>query len=373
MKCDEIVEKSEQRNRSNRCSHVAFRRSFVLLLLSFFTPFFACVDEIDLNVDTEERTLVIDGFVSDLLGSHRVKLSLSSVIGIGNDNILSPVPGATVKLLDNTGGSFSYMELENGVYELSSFEALRNTEYFIDVVLADGRHYQSIPEKLRASSLITSVSYDITEQTLRNNIGEFEKKTVISLKLGTDVSGSEEPPFLRWRVEGEYALSENYPGALNTKTCYIPTRLDINDVRIFNTSKLEDGKLFDQIIAETEYNYRFAEQFCFHLFQFSISEDEFNYWDNIKEIIDIDGGLFDPPPGTLIGNVRNIDDVSDIAVGYFSVASISFERQFINALELNYFVDTWCRSRFRRDIPFGCTECTDIQMSESARPAYWEF
>ena len=303
---------------------------FAFALLGFMIPFIGCIDEIALNVETEERTLVVDGFVSDLEGSFQVKLSKSSVIGVGQDNILTPVPGVSMQLMDEKGVSYPYFEIEEGVYELTSFVALRDVDYFIDIVLADGRHYQSTPAKLRASSIISSISYEITNETFRNNAGRFVDRQIIAMKLETDVSGSIDPPYLRWRVEGEYALSENSPGALVTKTCYIPTKLDLNDVRVFDTSKLKDGKLFDQAIAETEYNYRFAEQFCYHISQFSISEDEFNYWSNIKEIIDINGGLFDPPPGTLIGNITNVEDPSDIAVGYFSVASVSFKREFIN-------------------------------------------
>lgn len=346
---------------------------FAFALLGFMIPFIGCIDEIALNVETEERTLVVDGFVSDLEGSFQVKLSKSSVIGVGQDNILTPVPGVSMQLMDEKGVSYPYFEIEEGVYELTSFVALRDVDYFIDIVLADGRHYQSTPAKLRASSIISSISYEITNETFRNNAGRFVDRQIIAMKLETDVSGSIDPPYLRWRVEGEYALSENSPGALVTKTCYIPTKLDLNDVRVFDTSKLKDGKLFDQAIAETEYNYRFAEQFCYHISQFSISEDEFNYWSNIKEIIDINGGLFDPPPGTLIGNITNVEDPSDIAVGYFSVASVSFKREFINGGELKRSIALYCNTRSFRTIPFGCLECLDFQNAVATRPVYWEF
>lgn len=333
----------------------------------------SCIDEIDLNVDTEQRTLVVDGFVSDNLADYTLKLSLSSVIGIGNDNILDPVPGASVKLVDNRGGEFPYVEQESGEYKLEGFAAQRLTEYMIDVVLPDGRHFQSRPSELRSSSTIEDISYEVSEQSFRNNIGDIITENVIAVKIETDLSQAASPPFLRWRVEGEYQLQEGYPGALNLRRCYIKENLDLNDIRIFDATALNGSTLFDQVIVETNFNFRFADQFCFHISQYSISEEEYEYWSNIKEIIDISGSLFDPPPGTVVGNMVNVDNPNDIAVGYFSVSSAYFTRQFINSNELDFFVEPKCSTRGFRDIPFGCTDCTDIANSTLNRPVYWEF
>ena len=104
------------------------------LLFSLAIGIWSCVDEIGLNVDTEQRTLVVDGFVTDSLGNFNLKLSQSSVIGVGNDNILTPIPGATVQLMDSEGQVYPYTAEEEGIYTLSAFKALRGKEYFIDIV-----------------------------------------------------------------------------------------------------------------------------------------------------------------------------------------------------------------------------------------------
>jgi len=341
-----------------------------VIVLSYFL--WACIDEIALNVDTEQRTLVVDGFVSDSLGNYQLKLSQSSVIGIGNDNILDPVLGATVTVMDDTGNSFPYVELEDGSYQVSNFEALRGRAYFIDIMLPNGNHYQSKPAQLRSSSLINNIDYQIAETTFRNNAGDFVTENLISTTISTDISQAAEPPFLRWRVSGEFQIQEGYPGALELRRCYVKTNLDLNDIRLFDASQLSGGELYEQVIAETTYDFRFGEQFCFHISQYSISEDEYNYWKNIQEVIDIDGGLFDPPPGTVVGNIRNVDNPNDVAVGYFSVSSVFFTRAFVNSNELDQFVRPKCAG-FQRTTPFGCRDCLDFTNSTRDRPDYWEF
>ena len=245
---------------------------FITTILALLIGLFACVDEIKLNVDTEQRTLVVDGFVTDSLGNFQLKLSQSSVIGIGNDNILDPIPGATVQLLDTDGGSYPYQESvdDPGVYELNDFKALRGIQYFIDIILPDGRNFQSEPAQLRSSSKIDNISYEVNERTFRNNAGELITQNIISAKIATDASEASTPPFLRWRVSGEYQVQEQYPMALNPRRCYVEVDLDVNDIRIFDMSRVNGGTLLEQVISETEYDFRFGEQFCFHVSQFSI-------------------------------------------------------------------------------------------------------
>ncbi len=350
------------------------KKKNIIYLLVFVFPLllWTCVDEIKLNVDTEQRTLVVDGFVTDSLGDFQLKLSQSAVIGIGNDNILDPVSSATVQLKDSDGSSYPYTELGEGIYQLSNFKALRGKSYFIDIVLPDGNHYQSEPAALRSSSSIEDVTFEVSEETFRNNAGEFVTENLLKAKLITDVSQAETPPFLRWRVFGEYQIQEGYPGALNLRRCYVKVNLDLNDIRLFDASQVNGDVLYEQVIAEATYDFRFGEQFCLHISQFSISEEEFTYWNNIKEVIDIDGGLFDPPPGTVIGNIKNVDNPNDIAVGYFSVASIFFQRKFVNADDLDFFVRPKCAG-FQRFTPFGCRDCLEINGAVRERPSYWMF
>lgn len=347
---------------------------FITTILALTIGIFSCVDEIKLNVDTDQRSIVVDGFVTDSLGNFQLKLSESSVIGIGNDNILDPIPGASVQLLDTDGGNYPYIESNEtpGIYELFSFKAQRGKSYFIDITLPDGRHYQSTPTALRSSSKIDNISYEVNEETFRNNAGELVTENILAAKIATDFSAATSPPFLRWRVFGEYQVQENYPMALNPKRCYVTVNLDVNDIRIFDASQVNGTELFEQIISEATYDFRFGEQFCFHISQFSISEEEYNYWRNIKEIIDIDGSLFDPPPGTVVGNIRNVDNPNDVAVGYFSVASIFFKRYFVNRDETGFSVRSRCEGFFLR-VPFACDDCLLINNSTTIKPDYWEF
>lgn len=99
--------------------------------------------------------------------------------------------------MDTDGGNYPYAESQEkpGTYELFSFKAARGKSYFIDITLSGGKHYQSKPEQLRSSSSIEAISYEVNEETYRNNAGELITENIVSTNISTDFSQSAVPPF----------------------------------------------------------------------------------------------------------------------------------------------------------------------------------
>ena len=343
--------------------------AWVLILLAFIT--FACIDEIDLNIDTDQRKLAVDGFIADSLDNYSISLSYSSVIGEGTDNIQHPVSGAKIKVLDELGTAYVFQETEEGIYT-HLMEAEIGKEYYLDIQTPDGRHIQSKPQSIRSSPTIDTSKLQIETRDYLNSAGNFVSEQEAIVRIDTRIEEGEKRPYLRWQVEGEYEFRENYPMALNKRICYIPDRLGLNQLNVFNTADLAGNELFDQEVIRTALNYRFAAQYCFHIYQFSISEDEFTYWNNIRDMINREGSLFDPPPGTVRGNLVNVDDPGDLILGYFSVAGVSYRRFFVNEDEIGFYVEPRCSSsRFRPQYP-DCRDCRTLINSTTVRPEYWE-
>lgn len=347
-----------------------FRNIFILfaacLLLS------QCVDEIDLEIDGAEPAIVIDGLISDSLQVHTIKVSNSAIIGIGNDNILTPISGAKVKVLDDEGGVFEFLENEDNAYELE-FQGEIGRTYSVEVELPDGKKILSFPSTIKASPEVGEISNEIFEVPSLSSNGQTLVTNGIRLRMDLDVSDMDERPFLRWRAEGEYEILEQYPGALSTKICYVKTRLDLNLIKIFDTNVLMDGKLDAESVLSTEYDYKFSDQYCFHVFQYSMDKREFNYWDQVNDIVNISGNFFDPPPGTVQGNLYNPDDPKEKVLGYFSVVGLSFKRYFVDRDKTGVFVRERCSSSPFQPQYQECMDCSMLFNSSTVRPDYWIF
>jgi hypothetical protein len=68
--------------------------------------------------------------------------------------------------------------------------------------------------------------------------------------------------------------------------------------------------------------------------QVALSEEGYNYWLNLYKTTENVGGLFDPMPGQVIGNIVNVQDPSEIVVGFFSAATVQEQRIFIDKDDL---------------------------------------
>jgi hypothetical protein len=75
--------------------------------------------------------------------------------------------------------------------------------------------------------------------------------------------------------------------------------------------------------------------------QYSVSQDEYDYWAKVKSVTENVGGLYDIIPASVTGNVVCNDDPSQAVLGYFSVSAESVKRVFVKdnfAGQANYYL-----------------------------------
>jgi hypothetical protein len=68
--------------------------------------------------------------------------------------------------------------------------------------------------------------------------------------------------------------------------------------------------------------------------QYAQTADEYQYWELLKKNTENIGTLFDPLPVQLTGNVRCLNDDTELAMGYIGVQSVTERRIFITRREL---------------------------------------
>ncbi len=63
--------------------------------------------------------------------------------------------------------------------------------------------------------------------------------------------------------------------------------------------------------------------------QYSLSEEEYNFWDKVQYLSEEAGGLYDIIPSDIPGNIYCPDDPGEKILGYFSVSGAASKRLFI--------------------------------------------
>ena len=333
----------------------------------------SCIDEIDLDIFSDERSVVINGLITDKGGESTITVALSPILGIGNDNILDPISGARVTLKNSQNEGIIYSEsLEKPGEYSANLNVDVNETYHVEVVLPDGDRIVSEPQTFpQKSPEIENLDFDLVNVETISESGNVAEREIVELYATT--STLQENTFLRWRVKGEYQFVERAFGLLNPRNCYVKENIDFNNIVIAESSDFSDRKINNLPIVSTAFNSRFHIVYLFNVFQYSIHPEEYEYWQQVDKLINIDGTLFDPPPGLIFGNLKNETNPNENVQGYFSVVSESFERLFAVPSRKGFFIDSDCFSRPNAPNPERCVDCTSILNSTLERPDYWVF
>jgi len=298
-----------------------------LIIIAIVTT--SCRDKIDIEaINSNEKLVVIEGNINNATGPYYVYLSYASTDNIDVESRLvkNPISNANVNIVNITSGNIiSFVEKtgEVGTYfssETSTIKGEVNNEYYLEVEIL-GKIYQSNIEKIEEAAPIDSVYIDFNE---------ISRKVEVYVDF-TDPASSKDAYIWNWN--GFKQVRTNLPdgmggglGGGNTggavdccSFCFIP--FTGNEISVFEDSRQNGQKVSRQKI--TEFFVVKKNEFLIEVQQHRLGEEAFNFWNLISLQQQSEGGLFDPPPFGILGNMRNINDDNEEVLGYFYASGVS--------------------------------------------------
>lgn len=100
---------------------------FIIIAISLS----ACEKVIDVKLDTPASVLVIEGMLTDQLGTQTIKITES--VPYTSSNIYPAVTGAIVNVTDDAGDSYAYTESSPGIYTVTSLKGESGRTYTMNV------------------------------------------------------------------------------------------------------------------------------------------------------------------------------------------------------------------------------------------------
>lgn len=292
-------------------------RSYYIISLLIIFIATSCIDKINLDPVDSPKLLVVDGSISNGEGPYDITLSYTS--GYNTDPNYyqpnEPVNNAIVKIHNySTFGVTSLKLTEDGVYTTNSgFQPQIDQKYFLEITIGD-KVYESSVETIDKAPSIDSIFYEKIENS--SDVGLY-----INLK-----DNSTPNEYYQWIWDGYYQLLTSPPIEPDTfdccNVCYVPaksTKINILSDRLINGSSLNKF-LVESIPVVGQVG---PTDFLINVMQLKISEQYYDYLSLLKTQINSDGGLFDPLPFRLVGNIKNINDNDEVVLGYFSVFGVS--------------------------------------------------
>jgi len=288
-----------------------------LALLCFCLANTACIDVIDLDAAKKtEEILIVEGTLHLNTHSAEVKLSQAASFVAGPEGVELPVSGASVKIKELGGPVYELLEQEKGMYRSLEPIGEVGNSYILEIETNDNS-YTSLLETMPPIVPIQTINYKLGTETFTNAIGNIETHDIISLRASANLPQNGEGVFLRYRTTGNYQFNER--PSIDDKICYVEEQIDFNQVSIVDGHSLNGGILRDEPFLTKTLDYRFVYDYCFTVVQLSITENEYEFWNSVKNEFERTGDIFEKPPAKINGNVfNNISSKNDV-IGLFSV------------------------------------------------------
>jgi hypothetical protein len=304
-----------------------FIYGFVLLL-----GVTACVEPIEIESNTYEDALVIEGIVTSELQHQEILLSRTYRL---EENGPAKERNAQVWVLSE-GESFAFNEVEPGRYvSEDAFRALSGRSYTLEVFTSNGKKYSSEPEQLIEAPGISNVYAEKTNY--RNEDG-------VAVLLDVNPAGGSSGYYLyeffeTFKIVSPFTVTKDLvyrdgefievPKTKEETVCYVTERS--KEIILANTNA-QSGNDLDRFLVrfiESE-NYRTAHRYSILVKQYSVSGEAYSYYETLKDFSDSESLFSQNQLGLINGNLFSESDPDEKVIGFFSIADISSQRIFFN-------------------------------------------
>jgi hypothetical protein len=171
----------------------------------------------------------------------------------------------------------------------------------------------------------------------------------IKIYIDTE-SGVDMTSFLRWEYAETWKFQVPSPKKFDyvNETIFIPvSNVPFNCWKSNNSGTILTGSVKPGINSSlkrqavcfipSDKSDRLTLRYSIEVKQYSVSPKEFDYWNNLKQVSETAGDIFETQPFPVSGNIYNVTDPDDRVLGYFQVSAVKKKRLYISLAEIASF------------------------------------
>ena len=315
-------------------------RAILPFLLVFACWFTSCIERYyPEEDDLRTGTLVINAHFNNLPGEQFIEISRS--VGL-TDPYFIPVSGSFAEVIREDGELREFAETRPGFYGSYLEEDFLQIgmSFMIHVITPDGQVYESDFDKLRPVPAIDSIYY-LAETASYASTAD----SIGGIRFYIDFTYDDEAyEYIRWEVTETYEFHnpvmeafvkfpglalERLPDTSNYRVCYITNEL--HTIHSMSLAYLDFGIYIKKpfsFVPNIQQEQKLKHKYSLLIKQYSVGEAAFHYWNELKKTSQEQGWLFDRQPALLNSNIRNINDVEEDVLGFFSMSGVEELRGF---------------------------------------------
>ncbi|MCX6253595.1 MAG: DUF4249 domain-containing protein [Bacteroidia bacterium] len=287
-----------------------------------------CITQFIPQTNETQEFLVVEGLITDQPGPNTIKLS--STLPLGTRSDVKPVRGCFVTITDDLGNRFNFEETDTGTYvsDPAMFKGKIGRFYTLHInanTAINNHNYVSYPMEMKPVPPIDSVYFEKAEISGDYQWQWPETPEGCQVYLNThDPTG--QCRYYRWEYTETWEF--RLPYSVPNSTCWVTRYSD--KINVKSTASLAEARILkyplDFISNLTD---RLKVKYSMLVNQYSINEDEYNFWEKLQNVSEQVGGLYDMIPSAIASNVYCINNPDEKVLGYFSVSANTSKRIFI--------------------------------------------
>ena len=281
----------------------------------------------------------------------------------------------------------------------------------VHVITPDGKEYESGFDRLRPVPEIDALYYEVENASYTT-----EADSMDGIRFFVDFTYDEEAyEYIRWELTETYEFHNpdmeafiwdvdfSYymlPDSSNPKICYITNEL--STIHSMSLAYLDFGIYIKKpfaFVPNIQQEQKLKHKYSLLVKQYSMGEEAFHYWNELKKTSQEQGFLFDRQPALLRSNIRNVNDEEEIILGFFSMVGMMEQRAFAEkpeGLDLSlyphychpsirgprgpvtredlpiYYARIWRDGvSLRSEVNHHCVDCREYKNSSHITPDFW--
>jgi len=278
--------------------------------------------------------LAVDGFIYTGTGVTST-ITLSRSVNLGYP-VTIPELNAQVTIQSSAGDSYLLIDsIGAGIYGSSALSLDSTLQYRLAITTSDGNKYQSDYVSSKQAPTIDSLSWELVDDP-------------VTLQQALNIYVNAHDPanstrYYRWDFLETYKHFSTYktiwsdsnglvyplPVPYSTHTCWstFPSHIII----LGTTATLSQDVISNIKIAGFQQNDPILDIGCsFLVRQFPLTQQGYLYWLNVQKNSQSLGGLFDPQPSQVSGNLHCISNPANPVIGFISASNVQSERIYIS-------------------------------------------
>lgn len=307
-----------------------------LCVVVFVFGLVGCIELYDPGLEATDDKLVVEGLLTNQNEAHYIYLSRSAAYK-DNANVLDkPVDGAEVWLSDELKTKTNLVNFGNGKYVFPrNFKGKVGKTYQLNIKLADGNEYISEPQTMTEPPDIENVEavFEYDTRKIIYDRGSF--RIDITTK---DPTGKGNYYKWNWRnfkpinICNYFSRTTQggvvwYEQKCCEKVCFEITTCK-NCINILSDERVNRRMISNNPIGNIPYES--TSPYYLLIDQYAMSKSMFEFWSSLKNQTGNVGGIFDTTPAKIPGNIYNVKNKNEQAIGYFQVSGVKQKVMMIN-------------------------------------------